>query len=789
VLNALVAFAIMAGAPAPAPPAPPQPLEAKAAAEIDAGQYAAAVRDAMQAAAQYATQGDVRRRELSLNYAGLASLYAGDYKNAERLLRTAIALSSSIGDDPGRAEQLTNLANVDYFLGRYSDAAANYDAALHLTSVHRDQPWTVRRRRIILVNKATLDQRLGRDESALVLYREVQTAGADLRPREQAQILVNLGVLYRHLGDPIKALQVYDDARALFAKEHHVDGELGVLKNRGIVLALDLNQLDEARRNFSDALDRATAAANKREMLLAQLYRGETELRSGLLDAARQDFSASLELSRALKTPEEEWKALYGLGRVDLQAGNRPSAAAQLQQAVAVIEAIREAIRVPTLKSDFFTDKREVYDALISVEIDHADPRTIFDLVERSHSRAWRERLGLTAPVGLPAIQRAMPEKVLLLDSWVSAYGSAIVNVTRDRAEVKRVEVDADSIERLVNDLSAGPSKSWRANAVNLAQRLLPQVPDGIDHVIVIADGPLALVPFELLPIGNQLLIERVAVSYAPTAAMLFRPVAKRPRLLPPWTPELRAFADPVFGSAALDEAASVRMRLTSTAEEAKGIASEIGGSSVLHLGADDRKTYLYSTPPTPILHIATHAAADENAMEQSRILFSPPSALSSGADYLFLKEAYALPLQGVELAVLSACDTERGTLLRGEGVQSFSRAFLAAGARSTVTTLWRVPDRATDSFMRVFYHHLQRGASRAEALRQAKLRFLRSESALSDPHFWAAFVLTGEGAQPIPRAMRWRSVWMAIGLLLIAVIVGVATKRRAIRPAAPPGS
>src|SRR3712207_7447999 len=47
-------------------------------------------------------------------------------------------------------------------------------------------------------------------------------------------------------------------------------------------------------------------------------------------------------------------------------------------------------------------------------------------------------------------------------------------------------------------------------------------------------------------------------------------------------------------------------------------------------------------------------------------------------------------------------------TLFRSEGVQSFSRAFLAAGARSTVTTLWRVADEPTADFMEVFYHHLQ---------------------------------------------------------------------------------
>ena len=158
-------------------------------------------------------------------------------------------------------------------------------------------------------------------------------------------------------------------------------------------------------------------------------------------------------------------------------------------------------------------------------------------------------------------------------------------------------------------------------------------------------------------------------------------------------------------------------------------------------------------------------------AIEQSRILFSAARP-GGAAEYLFLKEAYELPLQKVELAVLSACDTERGRVSTGEGIESFSRAFLAAGARSTVTTLWRVPDAATASFMRVFYHHLQRGATRAEALRQAKLRFLESGTALAHPHYWAAFVLTGDGVQPVSTALRWQTIVIAVLVLLVIAIV-----------------
>jgi CHAT domain-containing protein/tetratricopeptide (TPR) repeat protein len=746
-------------------------LDAQSGAETNAGNYAAAIRHANAAAALYAELHATQQRAAALNRAGLAELYAGDYQSAEHSLTEAIAASAEAHDDAGRAEQITNLANVYFFLGRYADASGAYDLALRITDIHRREPWTQRRRRIVLVNKATLEQRLGMDEQALTLYRQVQASGGDLRPREQAQILMNLGVLYRRLGDPIKALKMYDEALALFAQEQQLDGELGVMKNRGIVLALDLGRLDEARRSFSDALDRATKASNRREMLQAQLYRGEAELRAGAFDEARADFQACIAAAHALGTKEEEWKALYGLGRIEMRAGHIAEAAGHLQRSVAVIENIRESIRVPMLKSDFFSDKREVYDALISVSLDRMTARELFELIERSHSRAWREKLGLTKPVTLASVQQALPPGAMLVDCWSSPLGSAAAVVTRDRVEIRRVVVNENAIRKVSNQLASGPSNDWRTTAAQVAPNLLPSpLPNGTKLVIVVPDGPLALIPFELLPAGNRLLLEQSAVSYAPTAAMLFRAPAHRSRIAPPWRLELRAFGDPAFRDAALDEASAVRTNISGSADEIHAIDDEIGGVSALHLGTDDRKAHLYDTAElAPILHLATHASADVNAIEQSRILFAPPNGASSGADYLFLKEAYDLPLKGVELAVLSACDTERGALLRGEGVQSFSRAFLAAGARSTVTTLWRVPDRQTVSLMRIFYYHLQHGASRAEALRIAKLRFLQRGS---DPHDWAAFVLSGEGAEPIPRALTWGEFLLAIGAVFVAVII-----------------
>jgi tetratricopeptide (TPR) repeat protein len=741
--------------------------------ETDSGNYPSAQRHASEAAAIYAGSGDGRRRAWALNRAGLASTYAGDYPLAEQMLRSAMALSTGVGDEQARSEEITDLANVSFFVGHYADAAAGYDAALRIVDSHRDQGWSSRQRHLILVNQAILDQRLGRDEEALAIYRQVR-GEKELRPREQGQVLMNLGVLYRHLGDPIKALSAYDEARHLFAQEQEKALELSVAKNRGIVLALDLGQLEAARAAFSEVVDGAAKIGDQRDVLQGRLYRGETEMRLGLLEPASQDFRAGLELARFLRTPEEEWKALYGLARAELQKGDRVSAVAHLVSAIAIVEKVREAIRVPTLRSDFFNEKRVVYDALISVELGQAEPQRIFELIERSHSRAWRDRIGLTSGVALAAVQRSLPADVLLFDIWSSPFGSAIVSVTRDRVEVHRIQVAEAAIRKLVEVFDDDPGGDWRTPAAAIGAHLLPVVPRGIRHVIVIPDGPLTLVPFEILPLDGRMLVEQAAVTYMPTAAMLFRDRAPQHAVVAPWALELRGFADPIFGSAALDDPVLVRSRLLSSAREVRDIAAELGGGSIVHLGRDNRKSYLYDRDvKAPILHIASHAIADANAIEQSRILFSPATDKGVGADYLFLKEAYELHLEGVDLAVLSACDTERGRLLRGEGVQSFSRAFLAAGARSTITTLWRVPDASTAAFMKVFYYHIQRGASRATALQMAKLRFLRSGSGLADPHYWAAFVLTGEGLQPVPTAVRWSSVLLAsAAVLLVGLLI-----------------
>jgi CHAT domain-containing protein len=123
--------------------------------------------------------------------------------------------------------------------------------------------------------------------------------------------------------------------------------------------------------------------------------------------------------------------------------------------------------------------------------------------------------------------------------------------------------------------------------------------------------------------------------------------------------------------------------------------------------------------------------------------------------------EVASMDLSNVEVAVLSACETGLGEVAGGEGVLGLQRAFQVAGVRTTVTSLWKVPDVATQLLMQRFYENLwDRGMGKLEALRQAQLWLMREggrrgvsvpgadsgdEPRSLPPYYWAGFVLSGD--------------------------------------------
>src|SRR5262249_20794375 len=115
----------------------------------------------------------------------------------------------------------------------------------------------------------------------------------------------------------------------------------------------------------------------------------------------------------------------------------------------------------------------------------------------------------------------------------------------------------------------------------------------------------------------------------------------------------------------------------------------------------------------------------------------------------LTAEEVASLNLEGVEWAVLSACDSGLGELKSGEGVFGLRRAFQVAGVRTVIMSLWSVDDQATGQWMRALYlARLQKHLDTADAMHEAGLTMLRDRRAKGQsthPFYWAAFVAAGD--------------------------------------------
>jgi CHAT domain-containing protein len=141
------------------------------------------------------------------------------------------------------------------------------------------------------------------------------------------------------------------------------------------------------------------------------------------------------------------------------------------------------------------------------------------------------------------------------------------------------------------------------------------------------------------------------------------------------------------------------------------------------------------------IIHFACHGFLDEKTPGRSALVLTLDDDPNEDG-FLQAREISNLRLNA-DLVVLSACQTGKGRLENGEGILGLPRSFFYAGARSTISSLWKVNDKSTSKIMPDFYRYLASGYDKARALGLAKLNMLKSR--FSHPFYWAAFVLNGD--------------------------------------------
>jgi CHAT domain-containing protein len=399
--------------------------------------------------------------------------------------------------------------------------------------------------------------------------------------------------------------------------------------------------------------------------------------------------------------------------------------------------------------------------------------------------------LAFVLPAGKPgAVTMIDLGRADLIDNRIDAFLGSITG--RGRHDQRHLDFEPEIPDESISTIAGVDVRAM------IFDPLLPAL-GACTRLFLAPDGDLARLPFEVLPLDDgHCLIDTYQISYLGTGRDVLRFEAETAGL----SNYALVAADPDFDlgkdaaptpaqdtevpgrqSRDLDRSSDQRTlhfrRLPGTRLEGERIAALLGVEPLL--GAEVLENRLKEHRSPRILHIATHGfflqdqkhdpneeknglgllslEADsriahlsrlENPLLRSGLALAGANTWLKGASLpgeaedalLNGEDVTGMDLLDTELVVLSACETGLGEVHVGEGVFGLRRAFVLAGAKTLVMSLWKVPDEQTQALMVDFYKRLLRGEPRAGALRSAQLTM---KARYPDPRYWGAFICQGD--------------------------------------------
>ena len=535
------------------------------------------------------------------------------------------------------------------------------------------------------------------------------------------------------------------DAALLSAGER---AEAEGLRARALFRRGEYRKAADAGRLAVDAVERLSrqvGSASLRTSYLSERSRAYADLVITLLALNKVDDAFRVaDAARGRALIDQLSVARRDLPRTGA-AGDLVAADSLLQRINALVEQLR--IADTTRRSPEATD-RATNRPSATLESALATARASYDsLLDRMNRSASRGAIVGASTVDVPSIQRSLAPGERVVEYFTAQDRLLIFVVSPQRVQFVKVPVSDTAIAeqaRLARDLVAtrnanasAPLSALYANLVRpLEQRELLA---GADRLIVVPHDALTYLPFAALRASDSApyLAERFSVVMLTSASALVplrraRPAATRGNeVFAPLTKELPA---------SRDEAAAVSRTLAAN-PTIDASASELAVRRALHLAS--------------IVHVASHGTLDTARPMFSAIALAP----ASGADdagpendgRLETHEVLGLTVNSA-LVYLSGCETALGAsgstgFRGGEDYTTLAQAFLFAGARNVIATLWRIDDRGASEFATRFYGAL-RASTPASALATAQ-RNLIHDPKYALPYYWAAYTVSGAGTNP----------------------------------------
>lgn len=736
----------------------------------------------------------------ALNRAGSLLMQSGRYSDALFCFQQNLQFYRQRKDQAGEARSLAQLGGVFAETGDFAQARQYLEQALTLARPSRDDETEFAvLRRLVAAEKARGNFQVALDYGEQAKQLLIRAP----RPFSQAELFYQLGVVHSSLNQQTQAVELFERALSIIRPLKLPQPEAFVLSEYAAT-QLKSGKAKAAESTASEAMTILRRTGGNKHLearVLATLAESQKVL--GNPSEALKSYRlalAALEEARALSIPTEISRAGIVASRQQVFAGAISLMLSQslTEEAFAVAESYHARAFLDVLaesgleiETELTTDQQEredqLFDQVSAIQRELWQPDIAADLEAQLKTklaeaenalqlyrlelrRADPRYASVKAPppidfnraAELLEAETALIEFVLGQErsfAWVLKSGKLFSVTLASRNELEPlIKAFNTALSAKVNSTNAAQAiAKLKTQSQPLYEKLIQPLERhliGARKLIIVPDGALAYLPFETLA-GNSkpFLIERFAVSYAPSASAL---AALRNSNSTDKAKGFIGFGDPVYAKAENEITSPSQERgfdfrqLPYTRNEINAIASLFPAADrrVL-LGAEADETNVKALPLGQFryVHFAAHAVVDEEYPARSAIILSAPTKTAEdktedGA--LQMAEVMRLKLNA-DLVTLSACRTGLGQMLYGEGIIGLTRAFLYSGADSVVVSLWNVNDIATASLMKSFYKHLQQGLGKDEALRQAKLELLRGQQpAWRHPYFWAPFVLVG---------------------------------------------
>ncbi|CBH22987.1 Conserved hypothetical protein containing TPR repeat, secreted [Salinibacter ruber M8] len=641
---------------------------------------------------------------------------------------------------------------------------------------------------------------LGSFDRAYALNAEVRRYA---QARDDAQLrafaLLKLGVLHMQTERWTEAESVLNTSLAIAERMGNLDQQRRIRRGLG--------RLHELQQNWATAEDqyRAGVAVIKR-------YRESLTATQWASTAFAQWRDVHRGLVRTLLAQNQPRAALAALDRTrarylrDLRTRNRvatqlsPATRARFDSLGRALTDVRNRLGTDSLSDATEAALRARKASLMAnrqrvLRLDSArTPRPSVDEIAASIAQQDRALVSYFLDAPWPVYDRP-PRSAAFVLTGDTLQAVALPGLSQDS-----IRAHVNTISSLFADRQASRSISamhfnlrpLRALHDRLYAPVAAHLPDG-QPLTVIPDGPMFHVPFSMLATaapGGRYDHEqaRFVLHERPTALDLSASLATDTSATrgdaASSSSDLAAFGVSSFDPLRPPPPSLPSSRADTTAASSlslpplPGVRSEINALDRLF---DDAKTFLDEQATEPafaaasqeadVLHLASHALVSPSSSLRNAFLLHPDS---SSDGLLFLHELQTRD-RALPLAVLSGCNTARGTLRGGEGMAGLQYAFRIMGAQSTVSNLWPTADRSSVALMESFYENLRAGQPKDQALRRAKLTYLENHPDNLSPFFWASAVLYGS-----PRPLQMNAsdgsslrTWGPVALALLVVLLG----------------